>query len=112
MTIGTSRSCLGRVPRQKAGDAADRLGQMSRAAPVLLDLEIGRQLRDLGTSLGRVRLVAAWLEQDRRPAATDELAADREDEVSAEHIVAELLDGLVRQGGIARQHGLGEVTNG
>src|SRR6266581_6276149 len=97
MTIGTSRSCLGRVPCQKVGDAADRLGQMSRAAPVLLDLEIGRQLRDFGAGLGRMRLVAAGLEQERRTAAAVEVAADREDELAAEHVVAELLDDLVGQ---------------
>src|SRR6185436_4215859 len=54
-----------------------------RAAPVLLDLEVRGQARDLGAGLRRVRLDGAGLQQERCGAAAHELAAHREDEVAA-----------------------------
>src|SRR5215468_8182081 len=82
---------------------------MRRAAPVFLDLQIRRQSRDLGAGLRRVRLVGARLQQERRRAAAHELAADREDEVAAEHVVAEFLDDLRSQRRIALEHELREA---
>ena len=81
------------------------------AAPILLDLEIGRQLRDLVAGGRRVRLVGPGLQQQGRRAAPHELAAHREDEVAAEHVVAELPDHVVGQARITGQHGLGEAAH-
>src|SRR2546430_12609809 len=45
---------------------SDRLREMRGPAPVLLDLQIRSQARDLGAGLGRMRLVGAGLQEQRR----------------------------------------------
>src|SRR5438309_3169008 len=99
------------VARQELADPADRLGQVRRRAPIFLDLEVRGQARDLGAGLGRVRLVGARLQQERRAAAAHELAAHREDEVAAEQVVAEFLDGGLGQARILGEHLLGEAAD-
>src|SRR5262245_23119065 len=72
-----------RVILEEGAHAPDRLVEEGGTLPVLLDLDVGRQCRDLLAGLGRMRLVGAGLQVERRPAGLDEVAGDREHEVAA-----------------------------
>src|SRR5262245_63603940 len=100
-----------RVAGQELGHASDRFREMSRRAPVLLDLQGRRQTGDLGAGLGGMRRVGPGLEQKRRAAIPHELAADREDEVPAEHVPAEAPDDVRAQRRVALEHRLLETAD-
>ena len=61
---------------------------------------------------GRMRLVGAGLQEERRAAVLDEVAGDGEHEIGAEHVLAEGIDGRLRDRGIAGAHRLAVALYG
>src|SRR4029077_525598 len=99
-----SRTLVGRMSAEELRHTQQSIAAVFIAAPRTDQHRVGRQGDDfLGHSTG-VEVVATGHHQERNRAGADEVAVDREDEVTAEHVVPERCSDLVVKLGMGGLH--------